>query len=270
MLKKGSFIYKVLSILNNPSLNHLIRWNDGGNAFYVVDQDGLANEVLAKYFKHKNFASFVRQLHFYGFTRSSLGMMIEFANENFIRGREDLLDNMKRKHNLKDRTNYVTKMEDSSFILPNEPICKIEENSSGVDMTFVEQLRSELYELRHQNTRLLDENEKLRLKVQMLEQKGLNTESDFMDVDYTTTSATLVNRTPSPNFEERTGFDCGKEVPPSYIRSRQLPGYDHPATQDFLQDAGFNGFFSDHNGSLFNHEGSLFDVDRSDHWSNIY
>lgn len=41
-------------------------WSENGDTFIVKDMEAFAN-LLPKFFKHKNFRSFVRQLNFYGF-----------------------------------------------------------------------------------------------------------------------------------------------------------------------------------------------------------
>ncbi|KIK31762.1 hypothetical protein CY34DRAFT_57833, partial [Suillus luteus UH-Slu-Lm8-n1] len=48
-------------MVNDPSDHDLIRWSDTGDSFFVLDQERFASEVLGRWFKHKNFSSFVRQ-----------------------------------------------------------------------------------------------------------------------------------------------------------------------------------------------------------------
>ena len=85
-------------MLEKKETDHLISWLSDGRGFIVSDADKLADEVLPKFFNHGNFASFVRQLHFYGFHKTSLPTgKCEFQHENFLRGRKDLLHLISRK-----------------------------------------------------------------------------------------------------------------------------------------------------------------------------
>ena len=67
----------ILSFLqaNQYSLRHQdpssgLEWNEAGDAICVRDADEFAKNTLPLHFKHSNFASFVRQLHMYGFSKS--------------------------------------------------------------------------------------------------------------------------------------------------------------------------------------------------------
>ncbi|KAM6275527.1 heat shock factor protein 1 isoform 1-T1 [Spheniscus humboldti] len=105
------------------------RARKSGNSFHVFDQGQFAKEVLPKYFKHNNMASFVRQLNMYGFRKVvhiEQGGLVkpekddtEFQHPYFIRGQEHLLENIKRKvtsvssiknEDIKVRQDNVTKL----------------------------------------------------------------------------------------------------------------------------------------------------------------
>lgn len=54
----------------NPMYSHIISWNEDGSAFRVKNITEFSELVLPKFFKHSNFASFVRQLNMYDFHKT--------------------------------------------------------------------------------------------------------------------------------------------------------------------------------------------------------
>ncbi len=62
--------HALTAILQDPSSG--LQWNEAGDAICVRDPDEFAKNTLPLHFKHANFASFVRQLHMYGFSKSPL------------------------------------------------------------------------------------------------------------------------------------------------------------------------------------------------------
>ena len=92
------------SFLDESRNTELIRWSDSGDSFIVVDEDEFARTLIPELFKHKNYASFVRQLNMYGFHKkvglSDNSMRAserkakppsEYTNPFFKRGRPRLL-----------------------------------------------------------------------------------------------------------------------------------------------------------------------------------
>uniref|UniRef100_G1QDM9 HSF-type DNA-binding domain-containing protein n=1 Tax=Myotis lucifugus TaxID=59463 RepID=G1QDM9_MYOLU len=102
-----AFLTKLWTLVSDPDTDALICWSPSGNSFHVYDQGQFAKEVLPKYFKHNNMASFVRQLNMYGFRKvvhieqgglvKPEGDDTEFQHPCFLRGQEQLLENIKRK-----------------------------------------------------------------------------------------------------------------------------------------------------------------------------
>ncbi|KAF7691004.1 heat shock factor protein 1 isoform X1 [Silurus meridionalis] len=102
-----AFLTKLWTLVDDPDTDPLICWSPSGNSFHVFDQGRFSKEVLPKYFKHNNMASFVRQLNMYGFRKVvhiEQGGLVkpekddtEFQHLYFVRGQEHLLENIKRK-----------------------------------------------------------------------------------------------------------------------------------------------------------------------------
>ncbi|KAI9314959.1 hypothetical protein BX666DRAFT_1965098 [Dichotomocladium elegans] len=97
-----AFLNKLYSMVSESSTDNLIRWSADGTSFVVENHEVFAKTVLPRYYKHNTFASFVRQLNMYDFHKvptvqqgvlfpESERVMWEFSNENFRRGRPDLL-----------------------------------------------------------------------------------------------------------------------------------------------------------------------------------
>ena len=94
-----AFISKTHLMVSCGEHDDVIGWNEPGDGFVVKKEHEFAQYVLPRYFKHKNFSSFVRQLNLYGFHKFAHdSSYIEFKHQDFRRGREDLLPNIKRKH----------------------------------------------------------------------------------------------------------------------------------------------------------------------------
>lgn len=116
----------------------MLRRSEDGTAFSIKQQEVLAAKVLPQYFKHNNFSSFVRQLNFYGFTKTKdlnlplltscndgsmkpfecqsstidLARLWQFHHSHFVRDKPELLIHISRRHygnDGKDRPRARTK-----------------------------------------------------------------------------------------------------------------------------------------------------------------
>lgn len=90
------FLTKTYQLVDDPSSDEMISWNEHGNAFVVWRPAEFARDLLPKYFKHNNFSSFIRQLNTYGF-RKIVSDRWEFANDYFRRGEKLLLREIHRR-----------------------------------------------------------------------------------------------------------------------------------------------------------------------------
>uniref|UniRef100_A0A3B4X7P3 HSF-type DNA-binding domain-containing protein n=1 Tax=Seriola lalandi dorsalis TaxID=1841481 RepID=A0A3B4X7P3_SERLL len=58
-----AFLTKLWTLVEDADTNEFICWSQEGNSFMVLDEQRFAKEILPKYFKHNNMASFIRQLN---------------------------------------------------------------------------------------------------------------------------------------------------------------------------------------------------------------
>lgn len=103
--RRPAFILKLWNMVNDPKNHEYIKWSDDGESFTIKCKDNFEKLVLPRYFRHSNYSSFVRQLNMYGWHKiqditsgsiQSGDEVRQFKSPYFIRGREDLLDNIVR------------------------------------------------------------------------------------------------------------------------------------------------------------------------------
>lgn len=104
MMVEGILAHTSALLLINPSLFR----TEEGDMFVVKDPDLFATQVIPQYFDHNKFSSFARQLNFYGFRKmqskpirnsdfdAGTAKHVTFYNENFKKGRCDLLKKIQR------------------------------------------------------------------------------------------------------------------------------------------------------------------------------
>ncbi|XP_033896419.2 heat shock factor protein 4-like [Acipenser ruthenus] len=146
-----AFLTKLWTLVEDPETNHLICWSATGASFHVFDQGRFAKEVLPKYFKHNNMASFIRQLNMYGFRKvvniEQSGLVkperddTEFQHLYFLQGHEHLLEHIKRKVSLVKSEETKVRQEDLSKLLYEVQVLRSQQ----------ENMECQMQDMTHQN-----------------------------------------------------------------------------------------------------------------------
>ncbi|XP_062953030.1 heat shock factor protein 2 isoform X2 [Cynocephalus volans] len=159
-----AFLSKLWTLVEETHTNEFITWSQNGQSFLVLDEQRFAKEILPKYFKHNNMASFVRQLNMYGFRKVvhiDSGIVkqerdgpVEFQHPYFKQGQDDLLENIKRKVSSSKPEENKIRQEDLTKIMSSAQKVQIKQ----------ETIESRLSELKSENESLWKEVSELRAK----------------------------------------------------------------------------------------------------------
>lgn len=91
-------LYRLLVEASEKGMERVIRWEESGEAFRILDVLRFRELILPQYFKHKQMSSFRRQLDLYGFKRDwSDGGEGTYAHPSFLRGKPELLSQISRR-----------------------------------------------------------------------------------------------------------------------------------------------------------------------------
>lgn len=118
-VKKRNFpnvLYTMLQKIEMEGRFDIAAWSPHGRTFQIHKVHEFEEQVLPRFFRHRNFVSFQRQLNIYCFRRITFGQdQNSYYHEYFIRGRPDLISQIQRvatKGSVDRRTDY-------SLDLPN-------------------------------------------------------------------------------------------------------------------------------------------------------
>ncbi|OQS01667.1 HSF-type DNA-binding protein [Achlya hypogyna] len=92
----------------------IIRWTVDGKAFEILDKATMTEKILPKYFRNKNFASFQRQLNYFGFRKwsKSRAMHSTYSRDHFTRDNFDDLVYVKRQSKSSKKKEELTDKSD--------------------------------------------------------------------------------------------------------------------------------------------------------------
>jgi hypothetical protein len=74
-----------------------VAWLPEMNGFQIFNTSRFIDEVLPNFFRHKNMASFVRQLNMYGFNRPKDSDQHVYFHPRFIKGNMNSMRQIQRK-----------------------------------------------------------------------------------------------------------------------------------------------------------------------------
>ena len=100
--RASQFLIKLYQILEDKNNENVIHWGNDGKYFIIENMYDFIEKILPKYYNHKNYASFVRQLNKYNFHKlKTLGNENAFQNNLFIKGQKELISRIFRKKKTK-------------------------------------------------------------------------------------------------------------------------------------------------------------------------
>jgi hypothetical protein len=137
------FLQKTYQMVDTSQAD-IVSWTEAGDTFVVKNLEEFCN-LLPTFFKHRNFRSFVRQLNFYGFRKLRADSVPvrrpdgwwEFKHEKFLKGKPELLIQIKRADHYEDENAAKDKKKENE-----KPIHDLEPLQSRIDQmtTTIEQL----------------------------------------------------------------------------------------------------------------------------------
>jgi len=89
-------------MLSREELNEIITWLPHGCSWKIVNKSRFVDKVIPKFFNHKNFKSFLRQVNGWGFMRVNKGLDEgSYYHKSFLRGEPMLARSINRPSNFK-------------------------------------------------------------------------------------------------------------------------------------------------------------------------
>ena len=184
----AAFIQKIDAMLKNCLVDKqywtedgkfpLMSWSDDGKSFIIKDPESFTNKVIPAHFRHKNRASFVRQLNQYGFKKKNRmdndslinatrrDEQLEYMHPYFLRDKktnwhlvrrakntntkEDNTSDNKRENHHRDDRDKIRESEMKELI---QEVQKFRQEQKAMS--------EELKEVQQQNARLTDSNAEL-------------------------------------------------------------------------------------------------------------
>ena len=156
-------------MLNDLDYRDIISWNKEGNGVIIRNITKLCKIVLPKFYKHKNYSSFVRQLNLYGFHKSQgilkdgEGFEHDIFSKNISKEQIKQISLHNKQKKMIDNNNNTgeneskirTLFENKKNIINNDYFSLYEEEKNNSD--FIKKLKEENEDLKNRN-KLMNDN----------------------------------------------------------------------------------------------------------------
>ncbi|KAL6577424.1 hypothetical protein OROMI_011700 [Orobanche minor] len=199
------FLIKTYEMVDDSTTDAIVSWSRNKKSFVVWDQPEFQRLLLPSYFKHNNFSSFIRQLNTYGFRKVDPEKW-EFANEEFVKDKKHLLNNIHRRKPVHSHTLP------QGSIDPERAAFEEEIDKLSREKTLLEEDMSRFKEQQYAPKSQL---ENITLRIGSMEQKQSRLLSFFEKA------------VQNPYFVERLARKLEMVDFSAYNKKRRLPGANH-------------------------------------------
>ncbi|CAK78511.1 unnamed protein product (macronuclear) [Paramecium tetraurelia] len=143
------FLISLFEILEGEENINVIRWNNEGDAFEIVNADLLVNSILSVHYKQSNFFSFVRQLNQYGFNKQKIDKnSYSFRHKYFLKDQKKLIAKIVSSHKQKvlefKREQRENVFNDDEQNVQTKTIQELQQNQHKIFSQFKEQMNTQM------------------------------------------------------------------------------------------------------------------------------
>ncbi|CAD8178670.1 unnamed protein product [Paramecium pentaurelia] len=148
--RKGpKFLISLFEILEGEENINVIRWNNEGDAFEIVNVDLLVKSILSVHYKQSNFFSFVRQLNQYGFNKQKIDKnSYSFRHKYFLKNKKELIAKIVSSHKQKvmeyQREQRENLFNDNEQNVQTKTIQELQQNQHKIFAQFKEQMNTQM------------------------------------------------------------------------------------------------------------------------------
>jgi len=194
----GHFVNSLWRMVSDGRFTDCVAWTPDGLGIELKDKTKLTMDVLPLYFRSANFASFQRQLSYYGFLKKKR----VYVHEHFVRGQPDRLQLVRRKTHREYASNKRLQSQPNS----TNKHCSWKEANLCVSTTTTSDGPDKVPEIHHSSTGWLQKQSSI---AKTAELESLNLSKHNMPSTHVMSQLTL----PSIQEQEATQNDCAELKP---------------------------------------------------------